>query len=279
MNVEDQANIIRKIEFDCSADCTRRCWFCYPACPTERRNKNIRLSLKDHNRQVDSIKEVIPEYKYDLLYCGNHGEPLMNDSLLDMVVYSRINLPNSNVVVFTNGDLLTEKRFNSISPYINWMVFDNYDNCVGRKVLNIANKCDDGYKILLIDNVNKSRQYQTRAGNLLEHKKEVCNSPCRWFELKLFYAAEGYWLICCQDSKHEYIYKGDFNDYMKHIIDSDPLQKLKSKQRKHLMPCKYCEMNISNNVNLTSDSKIPKIQKFTEEYFKQDIDINFRKEK
>jgi len=235
-------NKIYSIEFDPSSGCTRRCWFCDPGIPPERRSNVVNMPLDIFTKQIDQIKALIPDYKHNIIFCGQ-GEPLLNPDLVHMVKYARESLPKCRVVVYTNGDILDEELLIQLYDNMDLMIYDNYCNIEGKRIKNIAVKVDKEKKILCVDHVNSSYRYYSRAGNIYKlNSSNMITAPCIKPLHNIFMAAEGYWLICCNDYKQAWKLAYDFNELIEAFDENIELKKLINESRSGFLPCHYCEM-------------------------------------
>jgi len=83
---------------------------CQAACPMCARNvhsglENPSLVLADWS--LDDFKKIFPveliQQLDHILFCGNLGDPMINDDLIDMCRYSRDANPNVSIHIHTNG--------------------------------------------------------------------------------------------------------------------------------------------------------------------------------
>ena len=81
---------------------TQRCQAACPMCDRTNNNhiKNAELSLNDFMSMVDIdfVKQL-----NSLLMCGNHGDPIVSNSTLDILRYLRVNNPDLHLQVTTNA--------------------------------------------------------------------------------------------------------------------------------------------------------------------------------
>jgi MoaA/NifB/PqqE/SkfB family radical SAM enzyme len=83
---------------------------CQASCPMCNRNINSGLDnplIKLSNWTLDKFKNVMSSEVLDQIdgfyFCGNFGDPIINNDLLDMISYSSAVSPKTQIVVHTNG--------------------------------------------------------------------------------------------------------------------------------------------------------------------------------
>lgn len=83
---------------------------CQASCPMCNRNINSGLEnplIKINNWSLDNFKFVINEEVLQQIsnfyFCGNFGDPILNNDLLKMCAYSKETNPNVSIVIHTNG--------------------------------------------------------------------------------------------------------------------------------------------------------------------------------
>jgi len=230
------------IEFDMTTSCTRKCTFCAPGIPVGRREKRIFL---DHKQHVDILKQIVlidRDYHRKIVYCG-HGEPTLHPQLGLFLQNTKKIVKNSKIMLSTNGDTFDKQLCLNIRDFVDVVVFDNYDDRVGKRVLEYAIQYNILDKIRCKDHVGTKIGYSSRAGSVFTPNKiryDNCFCPQR----KLFCAAEGYWLLCCQDYAQTVKFKDikliDFlTDHRWNRIIS-----MLSKKRGDVNPCKKCEIRM-----------------------------------
>lgn len=83
---------------------------CQASCPMCNRNINGGLEnplIKLHDWSLDQFKTVMTQEVLDQLesyyFCGNFGDPILNNDLIKMCAYSKVTAPNVRVTIHTNG--------------------------------------------------------------------------------------------------------------------------------------------------------------------------------
>jgi organic radical activating enzyme len=212
LKYKDYSIITQKcFEIEMSSGCTRKCLFCYPGVNKERRNNPVYL---DENRYEEVINEIytFPENEKRWIEYAGHGEPLSHPQIKEMLLYTRKTLPKINLFIITNGDLLTEELcFLFKEIHVEQILLDYYGKLNNidpkEKILNMIKK--SGFNLrnfYFMDHTKrKSSKYRSRCSNLFIPKdlEKYRNIKCyRPYDF-LFLSAEGEWVLCGEDLKHE----------------------------------------------------------------------------
>lgn len=188
---------IREIEIEPTTGCTRRCWFCHPGVPPERRSRPVFLPLLD----VEALAEELTRLRYAgrITLCGL-GEPLMHPLICEMAQAIRA-VPGAIVMLYTNGDLVTDSLASGLAPFVDEVVFSDYDGSP-----ETARRLGAAFGDRLRRELHVGRpvaSYHSRAGNIRPALAEWVDRPrrlrCHWFRHKLFRTADALWATCCND--------------------------------------------------------------------------------
>jgi len=213
------------VEFDVSPRCTRKCPFCAPGIPDDRREASTYLSLEIHNRIIDELVEArFDRGEKALVYCG-HGEPLTSPNLREMLVYAREKLPKVHTVVYTNGDLLDEgwlEHFCRVD--LSGLIWDVYDDGpTTRRVPEIIrNSPFPIERIRVIDHVADPPRYVSR-GQAVKGVggQPLDGTPCSRPLERMFITDNGdsdhpgaLWLLCCDDYRRNLKWPGSLSPLM-----------------------------------------------------------------
>lgn len=105
---------IRQLHIEISSLCNAAC----PACPRFFNNsKNVNPMLEQKFMSIDTFKSYIsPEIlgkTESLLFCGNHGDPVTNPHLLEIVEYCHLHL-KGDLSIHTNGGMQSPTKWSKI---------------------------------------------------------------------------------------------------------------------------------------------------------------------
>ena len=95
-----------EIEISESGTCNRKCSFCPRSDPNFEDIKEF-ISFSLHKKLCDELSEF--NYSGTIRYSG-FVEPLLDKNIYKLVKYARKILPDSNIEMVTNGDVLNESR-------------------------------------------------------------------------------------------------------------------------------------------------------------------------
>lgn len=83
---------------------------CQASCPMCTRNYHGGLpnpNIKNNDWTIDDYKSIFPpellKQLFSISFCGNFGDPIINDDLIGMMKYSVENNPNIEIQIHTNG--------------------------------------------------------------------------------------------------------------------------------------------------------------------------------
>ena len=98
---------------------------CQAACPMCTRNIHSGLKnplIKETSWTIEDYKKILPNDTIlqleKIMFCGNFGDPLLNDNLLDMCEYTvKIN-PNIEIRIHTNGSLRNKEWWKNLAAVL-----------------------------------------------------------------------------------------------------------------------------------------------------------------
>lgn len=90
--------IIEHLHIEASSYCNARC----PGCPRNGYGYPLEGFFKEKNLGVEQLHQLLNTYKdvRKILYCGNHGDPMMNPNIAEMSA-----MDNIEVEIATNGGI------------------------------------------------------------------------------------------------------------------------------------------------------------------------------
>ena len=188
------------VEIETSTICNRKCTYC----------PNSKYSLGEHYISYETLKLLLDQLS-DIKYRGiitpqRFNEPLMDNRITDICRLIKKKLIHCNIVLTTNGDLLTEeKSIELIDAGVELIRVSLHDNQHKERILNLQSKLALRYRRKIeIRLFSDSMWLHDRAG-LVDVKK-----PLR---LKFCYSPYNYLIIN---------YRGEIvlchNDYFSEVI-------------------------------------------------------------
>ena len=90
---------------------TNRCQASCPMCPRNIHGGIENPLLKHNDWTLDNFVKIFPSDVLDqlklIIFCGDFGDPILNNDLLDMCKYLKNTVPNISVQIHTNGSART----------------------------------------------------------------------------------------------------------------------------------------------------------------------------
>jgi len=109
-------NELKRVHIEISNRCQASC----PMCPRNIHGGITNPLLSINEWSLDDFKKIFP---IDILnqlerinFCGNFGDPLMNNDLLDMCEYIKLNSPKLYIEIHTNGSLRSTSWWKELVP-------------------------------------------------------------------------------------------------------------------------------------------------------------------
>jgi hypothetical protein len=191
------------VEVDVSPRCTRECAFCAPGIPKARRRQKRGLSLAAFRAVVDELAGLgFGRPDRCLCICG-HGEPLLNPALPDMLRAARAALPEVELAVYTNCDLLTAEFVSLVEALDARLIADVYDAATAERLPHLvaASGATPG-RVLVVDHLAGDWRYTSRC-QTVDPSAAPETGPCGMPGGKLFVTDDGKGgaasLLCCED--------------------------------------------------------------------------------
>lgn len=198
-----------QVEFNPTDLCNRKCWMCPRADENIWPNNNTHLSQETHAKVVDDLNR----HKYsNVIMWSGWGEPLLNPNILDMMRYTRDNLPMARQHLITNGDRLVKEQGlldMLIDAGMKNVMIDVYD---GDEHLIKVLKMIKESKLKENINLTVSRKYRTpdnyygtRNGTMDPYQKvnqmwrNKKTNPCFVLMSYAFINFDGNLIYCCHD--------------------------------------------------------------------------------
>lgn len=217
-----------RVEIEVNTQCNRdpACQHCPNSVP------EIASAKPDGEMSLDLFKKIIDELS-ELEFAGRlsfhfYGEPLLRSDLHQLVAYARTGLSRAELVLYTNGDFLTGRRYDAlVAAGIDNIVVSNSDSCPSRE------------KQRVLSDIH----YDNRGGALGEIR--TLNLPCYAPTSRLVIGYDGQVLLCYEDARRVHGF-GSVRDHpITEIWWSDRLEGLRrdlARGRRNLHdPCRVCD--------------------------------------
>ncbi|MCM0758043.1 SPASM domain-containing protein [Sporomusa sphaeroides DSM 2875] len=201
---EGQYPLFQTIEIETINRCNSTCSFC----PVNKNADTREFKIMDQQLFISILQQL-----KDLNYSGSIGlysnnEPFLDERIVDLARLAKEQLPNNHLYLYTNGTLLTLKKFLAIIQHLDRMYIDNYNDKLklSTPVKTIHKYCKDNK--LYLDKVRiRLRKLNdvlsTRGGQAPNRKQEKiepltygCYLPFRQMVIR----PDGKVSLCCNDA-------------------------------------------------------------------------------
>lgn len=198
-NFLNKGEIFFRAEIETTSFCNRRCKYC----PNSIYDRGIEKNFMNEELWTKIMKELNEMHWHGFIQPVGYGEPLADPRMPQLLAITKKYLPKCKVVIYTNGDYLTEEVYNKLRPYVSGYKVANH----GDFNTNIPKK-----KNIAIENI----KYFSNRASILPIKNDVkldkCDLPAQLLQVDW----EGNVKLCCND----YLGKVRFGDLNKErLID------------------------------------------------------------
>lgn len=238
------APLFESLLVETSNTCTRKCWFCKFGLERQDPSKE-KMSWELIERIVHNLKDL--DYRGRLSWFWIN-EPLADRRMNDIIAFSREQLPNAFLSLLTNGDLLSDSRYEDLRHAgLDALGVSVYDDATLEKLLEMQG---DRYLVPL-DMRRPDGKLQNRAGSIenesgrfdgqLEvYRDRGCAHPSKMMAIN----PQGQVALCCSDMYTD-VLMGDVNEErLEAIWENEKFthyrQTLESEGRASLPLCQNC---------------------------------------
>lgn len=242
--------LFNNIEIETVNRCNGTCSFC----PV---NKN--QDPREYKKMPEELfKKIIKELK-EINYNGaialhSNNEPLLDKKICNYAKYTRKELPNSYIYLYTNGTLLTIDKFCELITNLDLLVIDNYNDNIQfiepvKEIFNYCIQHPELKKKVRID-MRLQNQILTSRGGQSDNRDEILTlkSSCLLPFNKIVVQPDGRIPLCCCDPFGKVIL-GDLNT--EKLVDIWNCKKARALReslykeqysRKNLKLCSKCDV-------------------------------------
>lgn len=239
-------NLFSGIEIETINRCNGVC----PFCPV-----NHKLDRRPFARMSEELFEKIIDQLSEMNYSGiiglsGNNEPFMDNRIVKFAKLARERVPYAYIIIWSNGTLLTVQKIAEISPYIDKIIIDNYDDelKLHENLYDIHEMCR---KDAILDrkisiHLRKLNEVlNTRGGQSPNNplKKEY-HAPCIYPFTRIYIRPTGEVSLCCADALGKYTLGDCSKSSLIEIWQGDSFKKVRKKltvNRKGIDLCRYCD--------------------------------------
>ena len=200
---QNEPPLFTGVEIETINRCNGTCSFC-PA----NKNTEVRPYAKMTDEMFYSIVAQLKALNYKgLVGLSSNNEPFLDNRIIDFAKHVRQELPEAEVVLYTNGTLLTLEKFLDIMPSLNQMVIDNYSDDLKlfdnvKEIHEHTLKDRTYYEKVEIHIRKQTEVLSTRAGQSPNNKKQkTLDVSCTLPYLRMTIRPDGKISLCCNDAQ------------------------------------------------------------------------------
>ena len=245
-----------EIEISESGICNRKCSFCPRSDPNFVHKKEF-ISNKLHLKLCNELKAL--NYRGTIRYSG-FVEPLLDKNIFNLIKMAKDKLPDSNVELVTNGDVLNLARLKKLFTHgLNKILISAYDGKQEADKLEelcLRSKLKSDQYIVrhryLHENQDFGITLSNRSGSMqnaeykIESLKEPLNKPCFIPSYTFFLDYQGDVLMCPHDWGKKIIL-GNLN--LKSFIEiwfskkAMNIRSMLNSSNRNFSPCNVCDVD------------------------------------
>lgn len=242
--------LFNHIEIETINRCNNVC----PFCPVNK-NDDIREYKKMESALFYKIIDNLAALDFTgTVHLYSNNEPFLDDRIEEFAKYVRVHVPRARIYIFTNGILLTEKRFFSIIPYIDLLYIDNYNDRLEmiipvKKIYDLIKHRNESKKVSI--HLRKYTEVLSTRGGQAPNYREKDLPKLQIGCTKVFYQMvirpDGKVSLCCNDVYGTYN-MGDCNsDRLEVIWQNEKYNKIRATMMKYGRQgigaiCKNCDV-------------------------------------
>ena len=231
-------NMFNEICIETTSLCNRKCSYC-PVSKFDR-GKNF-MSKKLFQKIIAQLVDM--KFKGDIHH-HFFAEPLLDKRLEDFVAYEKSRLPYCPVTIYTNGDLLTKKRFQSLKKsgvdyFFITLHYENPNKNFTRFYRSLDKKSK---KRIVIRKLSPASLLVTRGGLVKVKNKEI-KKFCGFPSNNLVIDTHGNVALCCEDYFAKYKWGNVKKETIINIWNKTAFKKLRNQTMKgdfSLPLCEHC---------------------------------------
>ncbi|OPX84713.1 MAG: S-adenosyl-L-methionine-dependent 2-deoxy-scyllo-inosamine dehydrogenase [Pelotomaculum sp. PtaB.Bin104] len=197
---------LNRVEIETTTICNRKCSYCpnfTVGRPEELMDEKVYYKIIDSLKRYGYKKMISPHF---------YGEPLTDSRLPKLMSYTKKNLPEAKIVLFTNGDLLTINKFLELKDAgVDFFRISQHSKQLPRNVLetiqyiraSFTNSNDILQVVNYYDMYHKNKIMENRGGlvKVRTRKQHYCD-----YVNNMIFDYQGNAIICCNDYKSSIIF-------------------------------------------------------------------------
>lgn len=218
--------------------CTRHCWYC------PRSNQGVTMT-------EDLFRKIILDLKIwgfkGRVSLHGYNEPLLDNRLCDFITFIKVHLPQSSVVIYSNGDLLTKEiLLKLIAAGMDKIMVSLHQPTSDGRVLELTKIASEQTVVQLMDFRDGHRNFAlwNRGKERLEKKFGGTKKYSRCYIIYTCVVhSNGNVVLCCQDGLGEYVLGNLLTKSLQEVWESSDFKKIRNQVSRgsFMLPiCKRC---------------------------------------
>ena len=239
-------DFFRNINIEINTSCNRRCSYCPNSIYDRGLIENEKLiPIEFYKKIIDELSSI--NYNGGISPVG-YGEPLLDKRLIDIIKYTRQRLPEANIKLFSNGDLLDINKYNSlIDAGLTELTLTQYEGQMSKNLKDVLEyeKNNPSRKCKLIHKeFNSTIQLSNRGGEVTPNIVES-NPGCIYTSSPIVIDVNGNVILCCNDYFSSHIFGNVKEESVLDIWRKEEYKNIRKmlKKGKFILPiCKRCRV-------------------------------------
>ncbi len=216
------------VEIEINSNCNRKCQYC-PNSKLKRTNLPLYMDTELFNKILSELKKINFDGRISYHF---YGEPLLHPNLGNLIEKTSKMLKKSRLILYTNGDLLTEKKYlELVKSGVDYFVVTSHS------LKTFPNRPK---QIVLYPN----NLHLTNRGGVIGVLIEPFKFPCFAPTTTLIITITGEILLCYEDARREHVFGNIMYQPLEEIWYSNKFieirKQLASGNREAVNICKIC---------------------------------------
>lgn len=234
-------DVFSAIEIETNTGCNRKCRIC----PRHKHEREAGFMADDLYRNLlDQLAEIDFRGRFSPVF---YNEPLLDDRLIRLMAEAKAKLPRAQIVLFTNGSLLTSENLEAladagvgtfiVSLYERNLRADERPATAAIRGASARTRRKVRYRVL------GEEDYLSTSGGLVPVRNAVTKSRCLQASLACVVDYRGNVVLCCNDYYTEHVFGNVATQNILDIWGQPRFQQLRKELRDgrfELDICKAC---------------------------------------
>ncbi|MFH2020425.1 MAG: radical SAM/SPASM domain-containing protein [archaeon] len=228
------------VEIEKNTECNRRCDYC----------PNSLFPPGKEYMEMDLFKNIINQLrKMDYkgwLVTHRYGEPLLDPTIEESLIYVHEHLPKAKVKIYTNGDYLDIETFDRLSPYVQTFVVTQHGRTIPDSLRQVLEDPEKNKKIDFQQNLAE-KKLMNRGGLVNVDNLDIID-PCFIGPFRLVIKYNGDVILCCNDYFGDYVFGNVNQEKILDIWNKPGYKDLRKQLKKGIFKeeiCKKCVGQVS----------------------------------